>query len=106
MDYILPSRRIAQESFHWDKSHYKTDLGYTLARLYWQRGIAAEGVRATMPFGFETMHLHRINADTRMDNIGSVRLLEKPGFSHEGVWRECILNEDGTYQNWGVLWHA
>jgi ribosomal-protein-alanine N-acetyltransferase len=89
--------------YFWDKSYYKTDLGYTVARPYWRRGIATEALRALMQFGFETMHLHRINVDTRMDNIASLRLMQKLGFRHEGVRRECIRNEDGTYQNWGLF---
>ena len=89
--------------YYWDKSYYKTDLGYTLARPYWRRGIATEAVRALMQFGFETIHLHRINVDTRMDNIASLRLMQKLSFRHEGVRRECIRNEDGTYQNWGLF---
>jgi len=88
--------------YFWGKAYYKTELGYTVARPYWRRGIAAEAVRALMQFGFETLHLHRINADTRMDNLASVRLMQKLGFRHEGVRRECIWNEDGTYQSWGL----
>jgi len=86
----------------WGKVYYKADLGYRIARPYWQRGIATEALRAMMQFGFETMHLHRINVDTRMDNIASVRLMQKLGFRHEGVRRECVRNEDGSYQDWGL----
>jgi ribosomal-protein-alanine N-acetyltransferase len=86
-----------------DRVYYKVDLGYTLARPYWRRGIATEAGRAVMQFGFETLRLHRINVDTRIDNIASVRLMEKLGFRHEGVRRECILNDDGTYQSWALF---
>jgi len=74
-----------------------------VSRPYWRQGIATEAVRALMQFGFVAMHLHRINVDTRMDNIASVRLMKKLGFQHEGVRRECIRNEDGTYQSWGLF---
>jgi ribosomal-protein-alanine N-acetyltransferase len=89
--------------YFWGNATYKTDLGYTLARPYWRRGIATETVRALLQFGFDTMHLHRVNVDTRMDNIASVRLMQKLGFTQEGVRRECILNDDGTFQNWGLF---
>jgi ribosomal-protein-alanine N-acetyltransferase len=89
--------------YFWGKVYYKTELGYTVARPYWRRGIATEAVRALMQFGFETLRLHRINVNTRMDNIASVRLIQKLAFHHEGVRRECIRNEDGTYQNWGLF---
>jgi ribosomal-protein-alanine N-acetyltransferase len=89
--------------YFWGHCYYKTDLGYSIARPYWRRGIATEALYALMQFGFERLGLHRINVDTRMDNIASVRLMQKLGFRHEGVRRECIRNEDGTYQNWGLF---
>lgn len=88
--------------YFWSRCHYKADLGYTIARPYWRQGIAREALSAMMQFGFEGMHLHRINVDTRMDNIASVYLMEKLGFTHEGVRRECIRNADGSYQSWGL----
>ena len=89
--------------YFWGGAYYKTDLGYTVARPYWRRGIATEAVGALIRFGFETLHLHRINVDTRMDNIASLRLMQKLGFRHEGVRRECIRNADGSYQSWGLF---
>jgi ribosomal-protein-alanine N-acetyltransferase len=98
------SRLIGGIGFYfWGRVYYKTDMGYTVARPYWRRGIATEAIRAVMQFAFETLCLHRINVDTRMDNIASVRLMQKLGFRHEGVRRECIHSQDGTYQNWGLF---
>ncbi len=78
--------------YFWDREYYKTELGYTVARPYWRRGIATEALRAVIQFGFETMHLHRINVDTRTDNLASMRLMQKLGFYPEGVRRECVRN--------------
>ena len=86
-----------------ERRSYTADLGYTVARPYWRRGIATEAVRAVMQFGFETMRLHRINVDTRIDNIASLRLLENVGFRYEGLRRECIRNEDSSYQSWALF---
>jgi ribosomal-protein-alanine N-acetyltransferase len=88
--------------FFYDGAYYKADLGYRMARAFWRRGIATEAVRAAVRFGFEVMGLHRVNVDTRMDNLASVRLMETLGFQHEGVRRECVRSPDGTYQNWGL----
>lgn len=41
-----------------------------------------------------------------MDNIASLRLVQKLGFRHADVRRECIRNEDGTYQSFGTFWNA
>jgi len=55
-----------------------------------------------MKYGFEQMQIHRINVDTRMDNVASVRLMSRLGFAHEGVRRECVRSHDGTYQSLGL----
>jgi len=89
--------------FFWGLAYYKADLGYSIARTYWRRGIATEALRAILQFGFETLRLHRVNVDTRVDNLASVRLMHKVGFHPEGVRRECVLNADGTYQSWGLF---
>ncbi len=89
--------------YFWDREYYKTELGYTLARPYWRRGIASEAVRAVVRFGFETLGLHRINVDTRSDNLASMRLMQKLGFYPEGVRRECIRSADGSYQSWAMF---
>jgi [ribosomal protein S5]-alanine N-acetyltransferase len=89
--------------YFFERRYYNADIGYTVARPYWRRGIATEAIRALMQFGFETMHLHRINVDTRMDNIASVGLMAKLGFRHEGARRECIRSADGSYQTWGLF---
>jgi ribosomal-protein-alanine N-acetyltransferase len=82
--------------------YYKADLGYRLAQPYWRQGYATEALTAIIQFAFNVMKLHRINVDTRMDNIASIRLMEKVGFTHEGVRRECVRNVDGSYQSWGL----
>jgi [ribosomal protein S5]-alanine N-acetyltransferase len=89
--------------YFWEQRMYTGDLGYTLARPYWRQGIATEAGRAIVKFGFEEMRVHRLNADARTDNSASVRLLARLGFTHEGVRRECVLNADGTWENWGVF---
>jgi [ribosomal protein S5]-alanine N-acetyltransferase len=88
--------------FFYNQAYYKADLGYRLAQPYWRQGYATEALCAIIQFAFETLNLHRINVDTRMENLASVRLMKKVGFTHEGVRRECVLNADGSYQSWGL----
>jgi [ribosomal protein S5]-alanine N-acetyltransferase len=75
-------------------------IGYLLARAYWSQGIITEAARAVIIFAFERLCLHRLNVNTRADNLGSMRLLEKLSLPLEGVIRECALGEDGCYQSW------
>lgn len=90
----------------WQRFHRHAELGYDLARTHWGRGLAYEGVAAIVGFGFAEMGLHRIECQTILDNVRSVRLLERLGFQREGVRREYSLEEDGVFHAstvWGLL---
>jgi [ribosomal protein S5]-alanine N-acetyltransferase len=63
------------------------ELGYILRRDHWGRGIAREAVSAVVQYGFATLGLRRIFADTDPDNLGSIALLKSLGFRQEGHLR-------------------
>ena len=70
---------------------------YDLAHAYWGQGIGSEAVIEIIRFGFERMHLNRIEAETIEDNHESVRMLEKLGFECEGIRRGYSFEDDGDY---------
>jgi [ribosomal protein S5]-alanine N-acetyltransferase len=70
-----------------NQSAHRGMIGYELARKDWGRGLATEAVRAIVRFGHEQMGLNRIEAVVMLDNHASVRVLQKAGFSEEGVLR-------------------
>lgn len=47
-----------------------------------------EAIRAALRFGFEHVGLHRVEANIDPDNIGSRRVVEKAGFTHEAMLRQ------------------
>lgn len=65
------------------------ELGYSIARNYWGRGLATEAARAVMDAAFTMYaHLHRIRAMADARNVGSLRVMEKLGMRREGVLRQ------------------
>ncbi len=74
------------------------NLGYWMGAAYARRGYMAAAVRALIPFAFSTLKLHRVEAACIPGNAGSIRLLEKTGFTREGYAREylCI---NGIWQD-------
>ena len=60
------------------------ELGYALGRAYWGRGYATEAV-GTMLDHATTQRLRRLDAYSFVDNPGSMRVLEKAGFTDLGV---------------------
>lgn len=66
----------------------KSVIGYDLHRSYWGKGYMYEALRVMIPYGFQEMKLHRIEADVDPANIGSQKLLEKLHFTKEGCLRD------------------
>lgn len=73
-------------------------LGYQLARDCEGRGLMTEALSATNAFVFETLRLHRIMANHRPENRRSARLLERLGFSREGLAKDYLFI-DGDWRD-------
>ena len=61
------------------------ELGYELARPFWNQGIMTEAVIAAAGYGFSKMGLARMEAWIVPENRASANLLLKVGFQSEGV---------------------
>lgn len=70
------------------KESRRAEVGYSLGRAHWGQGYMVEAVAALMHFGFETLDLNRLEADTDPRNHASIKVLEKLGFAREGYMRE------------------
>jgi [ribosomal protein S5]-alanine N-acetyltransferase len=76
--------------FHFD--HHIGEMGYSIARNCWGRGLATEAARAVMEAAFAVYtSLNRIRAMADARNIGSLRVMEKLGMVREGVLRQNRL---------------
>jgi len=73
--------------FKFDEPTGKSELGYSLARALWGRGLVSEAVAAFVEFAFENMGLRRLEASIDPRNGASAKVLTKAGFKHEGHQR-------------------
>jgi ribosomal-protein-alanine N-acetyltransferase len=71
-------------------------LGYWMGRSYAGRGLMTEAVGMVIPFVFDSLGLHRIQAACLPNNGPSRRVLEKTGFKEEG-FAENYLQIDGKW---------
>lgn len=68
------------------------ELGYWLAEEHWGKGIMTRAVRQICEEGFTQWDgLVRIYAEPFAHNAGSRRVLEKAGFTLEGVLRQSVF---------------
>lgn len=68
--------------------HRRAEVGFALARAEWGRGYMTEALPALIRFAFQSLDLHRLEADVDPRNHASIRLLENAGFRREGFLRE------------------
>lgn len=68
---------------HINWKHRNAELGYWLARRYWNKGIMTKAVQQFVKYGF-SLGLKRIYAKVFPFNLASQKVLEKAGFSYEG----------------------
>jgi [ribosomal protein S5]-alanine N-acetyltransferase len=73
-------------------------LGYWVGAPFARQGYMTEGVRAAIPFVFDSLELHRLEAACLPANTASIRLLEGTGFSREGMARR-YLKINGVWQD-------
>jgi len=73
-------------------------LGYWIGASYAGQGKMTAGVRAILPFVFDTLRLHRLEAACLPRNEASMRLLERVGFAREGLARR-YLKINGIWQD-------
>ena len=59
------------------------EIGWRLARAYWNRGFATEGARACLDFGFSQVGLTEIVSMTTPGNLASRKVMEKIGMRHD-----------------------
>jgi RimJ/RimL family protein N-acetyltransferase len=81
------------------KKYSRAEVWYKLRPYYWNKGFATEALKAVIHFGFETLKLHRIQAGCAVENIGSIKVLEKAGMIREGRGRQLLPLATGWADN-------
>lgn len=85
---------------YWDRVNNIAEIGYDLWYEYWGQGYMKEALISAIESGFNHMNLNRINAYVALDNVNSIKLLEKLGFVNEGVYRDKHLFRGNYYDHY------
>jgi len=81
---------IGKAGFHsWHLPHARAEIGYSLfIENVKQQGYMTEALAAILAYGFDELKLNRIEAFASPRNEPSMRLLQRFGFTREGLLRE------------------
>ena len=81
--------------FRQENIHYRTaEMGYYIGEKYWGNGYMTEAVSQVSDYVFEHTDIIRIFAEPFAYNTASCRVLEKAGFSCEGILRSNAYKND------------
>ncbi|MEP7377066.1 MAG: GNAT family protein [Chitinophagaceae bacterium] len=73
------------------KPHFKNaEVWYKTHPTWWRKGYTTEALKKIIGFGFFNLGLHRIEAGCAVENIASIKTLEKVGMIREGRKREVL----------------
>lgn len=73
-------------------------IGYWMGERYAGKGHMQDAIRVLISHAFGAMRLHRIEAACIPENARSIRVLEKAGFTREGLLRS-YLRINGVWQD-------
>lgn len=82
------------------KKYNSAEVWFKLNPSFWGKGYASEALIKLIDFGFDKLGLHRIEAGCAVDNIASVKVLEKVGMKAEGRRRKTLPLVSGWSDNY------
>ena len=83
----------------------KAEVWFKFNPQYWNKGYATETLNYFLDQCFNDYKLHRVEAGCALKNFGSKRVLEKCGFTQEGIQRQNLPLKSGWSDNYefGIL---
>jgi ribosomal-protein-alanine N-acetyltransferase len=72
------------------RSFQNAYLGYSLGVKYIGNGFMTEAVELILRFAFKDLKLHRIEANVQPENLPSIAVLQRCGFTKEGFSRKYL----------------
>lgn len=70
------------------------EIGYFIGEPYWNKGIVTTAVKLITEYGFNQLGFIRIHTGVFEYNPASMRVLEKCGYTKEGVFRKSVLKQN------------
>ncbi len=89
---------------YFSERHEVCELGYCLARDYWNQGMMTEAVELVVRFLFEAVGVNRIEARHATRNPASGRVMIHAGMKKEGTLRQRLQKRAGDF--WDLDYYA
>lgn len=91
IDQVETKQFIGLIALNLGKQNYRTaEVWYKIHKNHWDMGYTTEALTKLLNFGFKELKLHRIEAGCAVENIASIKVLEKVGMTKEGMKRKKL----------------
>jgi diamine N-acetyltransferase len=86
--------------FDFDPVHLRAGIGILIREPYRRKGFASDALGLFITYAFDTLRLHQLYCNISPENLNSIRLFEKHGFTRCGIKKDWV--HDGM--NWQEEW--
>lgn len=86
-----------------DSKNHFAEIEYCIGSAFQCKGLATEATKAIIKYGFEKINLHKVQICTKTINEPSQRVIEKCGFTYEGMLRDYFFAD---HQYVGRLYYS
>lgn len=99
---IIGTMNVSQ-IFH--MSFQNAYLGYYAFADYSRNGFMTDAVKTTLKFAFQELNLHRLEANIQPQNLSSINLVKRCGFTKEGFSRKYLKigGEWKDHERWAII---
>ncbi len=97
---LVGTVRLSEVSLY----HHTAHVGICLfAKQAWHKGYASQAVNEVVRFAFETLKLRRLEAGIFIENLASVRLFQRCGFTEQYRVPDKYYWRQGQFQDVVIL---
>ncbi len=85
-----------------DEKNYSCEIGYCISRIYWNKGIMSESLKAVIDYLFSEIGFNRIAAKHDTNNVASGKVMLKSGMNYEGTLRQVEIRDNKEFYDLAV----
>jgi RimJ/RimL family protein N-acetyltransferase len=86
-DELIGTCGFAGTNMPWLRFDYVIEVGWTLGRRWWGRGLATEAAKAALQVGLSRYPTERFISKCHIDNTASERVMLRIGMERVGIVR-------------------
>ncbi|WP_337860539.1 GNAT family N-acetyltransferase [Ferroplasma sp.] len=80
-----------------DYENSRSHIGYWIGKKYRNKGIGSKALELTVNFARDMLKLHSLHTKVLTENIPSIIILERNGFSITGIEKDSFLYNEKFY---------